>query len=147
TLKKGKGSEFDMVCALAAVYRAAGLPARTVIGFDVGQSKTDGRRFLGKRGSSELRAWVEFPLVNPRDNALVWVPVDIVRMRKSSSRAKPLEQRWPFFGDNDALDRVIPFAFQFHPPTTVVSYGSPAFWGWLVMPKPPERVLQAVRFS
>ena len=35
---------------LAAVYRAAGLPARTVIGLDVGDSKSDGKKFLGKKG-------------------------------------------------------------------------------------------------
>lgn len=146
TIRTGKGSEFDVVCALAAVYRAAGIPARTVIGFDVGQTKTDGRRFLGKHGSSELRSWVEFPLVSPKDGSLVWVPVDVIRMRKSGSRMKPVDQRWPYFGDHDELDRVIPFAFQFHPPTTVVSYGSPAFWGWLVTPKPPDMVAQSIRF-
>jgi len=76
----------------------------------------------------------------------VWVPVDVVRMRRSGSRAKPIDQKWPYFGEHDELDRVIPFAFQFHPPTTVVAHGSPAFWGWLVTPKPPDRVLQTVRF-
>lgn len=147
TILDGRGSDYDMVCVLAAVYRAAGLPARTVIGLDVGESKADGKKFLGKRGSSELRAWVEFALMDPKDSTLVWVPVDVVRMRKSGSRSRPFNQAWPFFGTNDELDRVIPFAFQFHPPTTVVSHGSPAFWGWLVTPKPPDQVIQTVRFS
>ncbi|MEX2219231.1 MAG: transglutaminase domain-containing protein [Phycisphaerales bacterium] len=145
TLLDGRGSEFDMACVLVAAYRAAGLPARTVIGYDVGEGKT-GNRFLGKSGSAELRAWVEFPLLD-KDSKIVWVPVDVVRMRKSGSRPKPIAQRWPFFGEHDELDRVIPFAFQFHPPTTVVAYGSPAFWGWLVTPKPPDRVMQTVRFG
>lgn len=147
TLRRGRGSEFDVVCVLAAVYRQAGLPARTVIGYDVGESRTEGREFLGRRGSASLRAWVEVALIDPRDSSLVWVPVDINRLRRASSRPPPLEQRWPYFGEHDELDRVIPFAFQFHPPTTVVAHGSPAFWGWLVTPRPPDAVIQSVRFN
>jgi hypothetical protein len=117
-----------------------------VIGYDLGNSKTTGKQFLGKRGSSDLRAWAEFALVDPKSGKEIWVPVDVVRMRKSGSRAKPIDQKWNYFGSHDELDRVVPFAFQFHPPTTVVAHGAPAFWGWLVTPQPPERVMQTLRF-
>jgi hypothetical protein len=146
TAVRGRGTEFDMVCLLAAVYREAGLPARTVIGFDVGARKRDGNAFLGKTGSGTLRAWVEFALID--NGELVWVPVDVVRMRKGSSQPpRELEREWRWFGTHTELEGIIPFAFQFHPPTTVVSHGSPAFWGWMVSPRPPERVLQSVRID
>lgn len=145
TARRGRGSEFDAVCLLAAVYRMSGLPARTVIGWDVGP-KAD-KKFLDKKGSEGLRAWVEFALADPQaPGGIVWVPVDMIRMRKSSSRMPPLNKPWRYFGEHDELERVIPFAFQFHPPTTVVAHGSPAFWGWMVTPKPPDKAEQAIRF-
>lgn len=147
TARRGQGTEFDMVCLLAAVYREAGLPARTVIGFDIGARRREGNAFLGRRGSGSLRAWVEFALVDPQGQ-LHWVPVDIVRMRRSSSRPpSSLESNWRWFGTHNELDGVIPFSFHFHPPTTVVSHGSPAFWGWMVTPKPPDRVVQTIRID
>lgn len=148
TAIRRRGSEFDMVCLLAAVYREAGLPARTVIGYDVGEEKDDSRRkFLEKKGSANLRAWVEFALYDESSSQVTWVPVDVVRMRKSSSRAPELERPWKYFGTHDELDGIIPFAFHFHPPTVgVLAYGSPGFWGWLVTPKPPDRAVQALRF-
>jgi len=150
TAKRGRGSEFDAVCLLAAVYRQAGIPCRTVIGWDVGEDKRDkNKKFLARNnGTKGLRGWVEFALPDVASpGGLAWVPVDIVRMRKDSSRAQPLDRPWKYFGTHDELDGVVPIAFQFHPPTTVVAHGSPALWGWLVTPKPPERVIQAVRFE
>lgn len=149
TAKRGRGSQFDAICVLAAVYRQAGIPCRTVIGWDVGEDKRD-KKFLSRgNGTRGLRGWVEFALPDPSSpGGLAWVPVDIVRMRKSSSRAMPLDKPWPYFGTNDELDGVIPIAFQFHPPTKgVVAHGSPALWGWMVTPKPPEQVTQAIRFD
>jgi hypothetical protein len=146
TASRGEGSEFDIVCLLAAVYREAGLPARTVIGYDVGARNRDTNAFLGKKGSGSLRAWVEFAIMD--GDQLVWVPVDVVRMRKSSSRPpRDLDRTWRWFGTHDELEGIVPFAFHFHPPTTVVSHGSPAFWGWMVSPKPPDRVQQTVRLT
>ncbi len=148
TARTGKGSEFDMVCLLVAMYRQAGLPARCVIGLDAGDGKDS--RFLGKKGgSSAIRAWAEFALIDPRqDDPVVWVPVDVVRIRKSSTRPPPLDRPWAYFGDNKELDGVIPFAFQFFPPSKgVVSYGSPAFYGWMVTPAPPKEVVQTLRFD
>lgn len=149
TAQRGRGSEFDMVCLLAAVYREAGLPARTVIGYDIGESKNDDRKkVLERKGSENLRAWVEFALVDQgANNRTYWIPVDVVRMRKTSSRVGDLDKPWKYFGSHDELDGIVPFAFHFHPPTTVRAYGTPGFWGWLVTPRPPERAVQTLRFT
>lgn len=148
TARRGRGSEFDAVCLLAAVYRRAGLPCRTVVGYDVGTANQENFLVKGGRGGKGLRGWVEFALPDAAaPGGLAWVPVDIVRMRKSSSRPGQLDKPWPYFGSHDELDGVIPLAFQFHPPTTVVAHGSPGLWGWMVTPKPPEHVIQAIRFS
>ncbi len=147
TLERGRGSQFDIATALVAVYREAGLPARVVIGVDT-QIADESDRFLERaRVREKLRAWVEFCLLDEAAGREIWVPVDIVRMRRSSSRMPPLEKEWKYFGTHDELDTVVPFSFTFFPPTTVRSYGSPAFWGWLVTPEPPERAEQAVRFQ
>ena len=124
-----------------------GLPARIVVGYDIGEEKDpDRKNFLERRNSASLRAWIEFALFEETTQQVTWVPVDVVRMRKSSSRAKPTDQTWDFFGTHDELNGIVPFSFHFHPQTTVRAYGSPGFWGWLVTPKPPERAVQALTF-
>jgi hypothetical protein len=147
TANTGRGSEHDMVVLLAAVYRAAGLPARTVIGFDV-SAKKDKDSFLdnGRGGPQKLRAWVEFCLYDESAQKELWVPVDIVRMRGSSNRVPSMNKPWKYFGTHDEMENVIPFAFQYHPPTTVVGHGAFGFWGWLTTPEIP-RVTQFLRFD
>lgn len=147
TAQSRRGSEFDTVGLLAAAYRIAGLPARTVIGWDVGEAKRDKSKFLAKQGSGQLRAWVEFALADPAvPGGISWVPVDVISLRKTSSRTPAIDRPWPGFGSSDELNGVLPFSFQYHPPTTVVAQGSPAFYGWLVTPKPPDKAVQALRF-
>jgi hypothetical protein len=105
--------------------------------------------FLKKTGSKGgPKAWVEWCLYDEAQNTVTWVPVDIVEMRKTQSRLpkdymdKPLK----YFGTHDRLDDVMPFSFHFHPPTTVVSYGSPGFWGWIVFPELPQNCNQSIDF-
>lgn len=144
TLVTGRGSEHDMTALLTVLFRKAGLPTRTVIGYDVG---IDDKKFLGKGSkNNQLKSWVEFYLFDEAKNTFNWIPVDMVKLRRSSSRPQKLERPWKFFGTNDELDRVVPFAFQFHPPTDVVCYGSPGFWGWFVTPQPPAAAEQALMF-
>lgn len=145
--RTGRGSQFDLVALLTAAYRRAGLPARMMIGFDVGEAEDD--RFLEKksRSDNDLRAWVEFALWDEASRTLTWVPVDIVRMRKSSSRMQNFNQTWRWFGTNDELDQVIPMSHHFHPPTTVRAYNAPAMWGWLMFPDAPYRAEQALGLS
>lgn len=147
TATRGRGTEFDMVCLLAAVYRRADIPARIVIGFE--GAAEDDKEFLGGRGRKELRAWVEFALFDEGSKTLSWIPVDVVAMRKQRSRLPSnfMERPLEYFGTSDDFERIIPFSFHFHPPTTVRAYGSPAFWGWFVLPEANAKALQAVRFE
>jgi len=147
TALQARGNEFDLICLLTAVYRQAGIPCRTVIGWDVGEQKRDDKvLFNRKDGKKGPRGWVEVALPDPKgQGGLTWIPVDVVKIRKFSSRMQPLDKPWKYFGSHEELDGVIPIAFQFHPPTTVVAHGSPAMWGWMVTPRPPDQVIQAVR--
>src|SRR5262249_42957937 len=63
TISTRSGTDHDITNLLVAVYRAAGLPARTVIGYDVTEKKGQDANFLQKRRSSaKLRPWAEFCL-------------------------------------------------------------------------------------
>lgn len=147
TAELGRGSEFDAVCLLAAVYRMAGLPARTVIGYESSDARQRDEVFA-RVGAQRFRAWVEFALPDETtESKIAWIPVDIVRMRNASSQPPSLDRTWPWFGTHNELDQVVPIAFQFHPPTDVVAHGSPAFYGWMVTPAPPMNVTQAIRFT
>lgn len=146
-----RGTEFDMVCVLTAAFREAGLPARVVVGYDAGAAKGKDGFLEKKRSDLQIRAWVEFALFDEERSALYWIPVDPVRIRKSTSRMRNdfLDQPLKYFGTHDELDDIIPFAFQFHPPTRVQAYGSPGFWGWGVYGEypPPGQAFQEVRIQ
>lgn len=144
----GRGTEVDLPCLLVAVYRGVGLPARVVIGYD---DEGEGEQVYLKSsgGASEIRVWVEFALYDEANKTFGWVPVDVTAIRKKQSRLPKnyLERPMEYFGTHDELDGVAPIAFHFHPPTTVRSYGAPAFWGWFVTPTPPGRAVQRVKFE
>lgn len=144
TAAKGQGTEFDAACLLVALYRRAGLPARLVVAVEA--EDPDSHKIFKQKDKNKLRAWTEFALYDEAAKTLTWIPVDTTRRRKFSSRVPDWSKPWKFFGTNDELDSMIPFAFQVHPPTTVRAYGSPGFWGWLVMPEPPGRAIQAIWF-
>ncbi len=128
----GEGSVFDLVCLYVAACRAAGLPTRLVVGIDV--EATNKTRF------PQFHAWAEFALLDPADNKLEWIPVDVVRQREFGSRPPPIQHRWEYFGNNRFLDTTVPVAFHFHPPDRavgargIIAYGSPALWGWISDP-------------
>ncbi len=151
TARDLRGSQHDVACLLAAVYRAAGLPARVVIGYDKEETTAGGgssrNNPLSRSGSgpSNLRSWVEFALVDPFDSKPFWIPVDIVRLRKQSSRPPAFDATWKFFGTHDELNAVLPIAFQYHPPTSVTAL-APGFWGWVSTPETAMGV-QSLRFS
>jgi hypothetical protein len=144
TLKEGRGNQIELATTLATMLRRAGLPTRLVLGHDTGGSDD---KFLGKGSkSATLTAWVEFCLYDAKANTVNWVPVDIAKLMKSSSRPMDVSRAWKYFGTNPDLDRVVPLAFHLHPPTDVVAYGSPGIWGWFVTPMPPTRAEQAISF-
>lgn len=145
TLTTGKGSEHDLVVLTVALMRKAGLPARTVIGYDAGD-ESDGWLDKGSK-SSKLRSWVEFCIFDEARNTINWIPVDILKLRRLSNRPMPIDKEWRYFGTNDDANRILPFSLHFHPPTDVVSYGVPGFWGWFVTPKAPELAEQSITMS
>lgn len=148
TIARGRGSQHDIACAVCAVYRAAGLPARTVIGWDVSQKRGNTKSpFEKSRGSGELRSWVEFCLYDEKTDREFWIPVDVASQRAKSSRPPRLEADWPYFGNNEDGDLLLPFAFQYHPPTTVIAYGSPCFWGWISTPTTQRAAEQFALFT
>lgn len=139
TATSEEGTLHDMTVLLAAVYRAVGIPARIVIGYD------ENERSRFKR----IRSWVEFALfdegdpADTRDDVLAWIPVDIGRLRERSNRAYPLDQPWKFFGTHDEMDDIVPLGLHFHPPTPVRAY-RPALYGWSLSPETPVRVNQYI---
>lgn len=138
-----EGSPYDLACLLTAAYRAAGLPARLVIGLDVAEARK-------RRELPILRAWVEFFLPHERpapqgadlppvtiDNG-EWIPVDITRQKEFSSRPPPLNQRWQHFGHNEESDFLAPIAFHWLPPENASGSHAPGLWSWRPTPGPPD---------
>lgn len=148
TLTKRKGSEHDITALAAWTFRKAGLPTRTVFGFDA-TSKLGDRSgiFSDPGGQKRVRSWVEFCLYDEDNNTINWIPVDIPAMRKAGSRPPSLDAPLRYFGTHDELRAVVPFAFHFHPPTDVIAYKVPGFWGWYVTPQAPANALQALSFQ
>ena len=128
----GRGNRLDAPCLLCALYRAAGLPARLVIGYDAERAQIDAFNSL-----PPLRCWVEFALLDDERDVTEWIPVDISAQRDFSSKAPPLDRTWEFFGRHRELDTLIPISHHWHPPTTVTNDGPPALWGWLPEPAIP----------
>jgi len=155
TASEMKGSPADMAALYCAALRAAGLPARLVVGYDLLASPEGreesiaylpahcGTRF--REGDSlalpRLSYWVEFALYDegagPEDGTLEWIPVDVAAQRGVSSRAHPLDQRWLFFGNHSCSEALLPISHHFFPPTTVVGMGAPLMWGWIATPETP----------
>ncbi len=145
TFSDRKGSPYDMVVALVALMREAGLPTRLVIGVDTGAGSGP---FSASQGKSTLRAWAEFALYDEASNAMCWVPIDILKLRATSNKPQKMTAKWRYFGDNDEFNQVAPVAFHFVPPADgVVTYGTPELWGWMVFPKAPEAAEASVVFS
>lgn len=148
-LKAGRGNEHEIPCILAAVYRAAGLPARLVIGYDLTKTRGSGAGFpRGAASGTDVRTWVEFCVIDrtKKEPTPVWVPVDVVRQQSAGSRAPALDQPWRFFGGIKDLETVLPMAFHFIPPTNVISHGYPLLWGWNTQPS-IKAADQSLRFD
>lgn len=159
-----RGSRFNLPVLLVACYRAAGIPARLVIGYDFDET----RSYADGPTGEHVRAWVEFALYDERvkdeKQRLTWVPVDIVRLQENAIWTHPFEQEEEYFGTSDEWDKLIPMAFHFTPYWVPgVSYGrylfeddetweyyrsrvqkdrraslfAPALWSWNVRPAPP----------
>lgn len=114
-------SPHDLVCICVATLRAAGIPARPVIG--VQESKW-GRNSENSE-AAEIVSWAEFYLPGAG-----WVPFDPMAMRGKALVNRRVEDPWPEFGSLDHLNRRIPLAYHFVPPGASVAPDIPALWGW-----------------
>lgn len=172
-LKMKRGSKYNMSALLVACYRAAGIPARLVIGYDFSEKQAQAET-IGDR----LHCWVEFALYdeNEPDEArrLTWVPVDVEKLRLAGAATQPFERPIKYFGQSDEWDELIPLAFHFTPYWAPgVSYGrynfeadetrryygdryglernqaafAPALWSWNVLPGAPRWAGQWLDFT
>jgi hypothetical protein len=144
--RERRGSPHDYVALLAAVYRAAGIPCRLVIGYDVARSlgRQSGLVSLPDNcGNPEneptpsypiFHPWIEIYLYDEANDVAQWIPVDILKQRSVASRAPDVDRPWRYFGNNECTDNVIPVSHHFIPPTTVVSRGAPGLFGYVVAP-------------
>ncbi|MCE2966953.1 MAG: transglutaminase-like domain-containing protein [Phycisphaerales bacterium] len=149
--KNNRGTEPDVVSYFVGTLRAAGIPARTVIGVDASDSVSGGLNPAFSGSSKErLYTWAEFCLVCPDTGRDVWIPVDIIRQRKSGSRPPALDREWKYFGSHEDLEYLLPLAFQFAPPTSASPAGQkplpPAVWTWSSAPATAEADM-SIRFD
>jgi len=111
---KKLGTPHDLVCVCIAMLRAAGIPARPIIG-----------TLEDQKGIADFVSWGEFYLPEAG-----WVPFDPMAMRGKGVRTMDVRKAWPEFGNMKDLNKRIPLSYYFIPPATVESPQYPAVWGW-----------------
>lgn len=126
------GSPHDLLCVCIAMLRAAGIPARAVVGIEEPAVEIKDIRDR-RRPKTRFVSWGEFYL-----NGIGWVPFDPVAMSGKGIRNRNVRQPWPEFGTMEDLNRRIPLSFHFIPPATTQSPQAPAVWGWDPRPAPPS---------
>ncbi len=125
-----RGTEHDLVCVCVAVLRAAGIPARPVIGVEE-----------DKRGRNTFVSWAEFYLPEAG-----WVPFDPEVMRGKGLH-RHVREPWPEFGTLDDLNERVPLAYHFIPPRAVQSPMNAALWGWDPRPNGAPDAEQFIRVT
>ena len=128
---EGRGSPHDLVCVCVAMLRAAGIPARPVIGV----REND-------RNRKVFASWAEFYL-----EGAGWIPFDPRKMRGSGAQHRDVQQPWPHFGSLDDLNEWIPLSYHFMPPRAVESPMYPAIWGWDPRPEGAPRAEQRIQIG
>ncbi len=132
TVERGLGGPHDLVCVCVATLRAAGIPARPVVGFDYSDVR---KRF-------EFRSWAEFFLPD-----CGWIPFDPMMIRDHGYKHRKVQEAWTGFGHIDDLNRRVALAYHFIPPTTVETPINPAVWGWDPRPGGDPSSEQHITFS
>ena len=138
------GTPADMVCLAVASLRAAGIPARPVIG--VGSTFSSG---VGREVNGWL-LWCEFHLPGAG-----WVTFDPNQMRGKGLELKGLREAWPWFGYTKELRERTAISYRLQIPGSpdpvacaaianpvqtpnrtgsndIPRYLSLCFWGWMV---------------
>ena len=101
TVKEEKGSAADMVCVCVATLRAAGIPARPIVGI------TNADTVGTKRIDPQYIVWGEYRLPGAG-----WVPFFPERMRGTVTGLSR-EEQWQGLGTLQWLNRRVPIAFNF----------------------------------
>ena len=99
----------------AKMLRAAGLPARPVIGIGPGAA----------RRLDEFGVWAEVYLPE-----CGWTPFDPDKLRQQSIRTLDATQPWEHFGTMRQLQRRIPLSWSFAPENGSTAFDSWSVWGW-----------------
>lgn len=127
---EGRGGPHDLLCVCIATLRAAGIPARPVIGVEE-----------KKKSKATFVSWGEFYLPQ-----VGWVPFDPFEMRGKGVRHMDVRQPWPEFGTMKNLNERIPLAYHFIPAQSVETPGYPAVWGWDPRPGGDPSSVQQIDF-
>lgn len=135
-----------------ALLRAADIPARVIVGIvpsEAELSRIPGRDTKENRDllSPVFRFWAEFYLWDEQAQRGQWIPVDIIRQRDESSRSRPLDQTWRYFGNHDELDEIVPLTSVYTPSNAMQLHWVPPIWGWRAVPDPPFRLDPVIRFE
>ncbi|MDG2055630.1 MAG: transglutaminase-like domain-containing protein [Phycisphaerales bacterium] len=120
TEHQGLGTAPDLVCLCIATLRAAGIPARPVIGVEKKTGIKDRVVFI---------VWGEFYL-----NGCGWIPFDPELMRRSGVVSHSIQSKWKGLGSIKELNTRIPLGYYFQPPGRATIPFAPAVWGWLPSP-------------
>jgi hypothetical protein len=119
-LSTGDGTPADLVCLAVAALRAAGIPARPVLG--VTRYDDPKRKMLLSKGNGPW-VWGEFWLPEAG-----WIPFDPVVMRRQSLRTLDVRAPWKGFASPAGMKELVPMAWTFMPTPPFVVNGWPAMW-------------------
>lgn len=121
SMQAARGTVPDLVAACVAVLRAAGIPARPVIGVDEASDGTS------RAVRTTYRVWAEFFLPGSG-----WVPFDPDQMRGTHAMSAAPERSWTGLGRMKDLNTRVPLAYSFRPMRgESLSLDAPGGWGLL----------------
>jgi hypothetical protein len=107
-----RGTDIDLICLHVACLRAAGIPARPVVGLHARDEK--------------LMVWSEFYAYDAEEQAGYWLPVDLMKLRAASSRVPPIDRPWRFFGNVKDYHEYVPLTYEL----VVIEGGVPSLCHW-----------------
>lgn len=135
-----------------ALLRAAGIPARVLIGIELRPEELSTVPDADLRRSPQqdlivndvrftnrvarVRFWTEFFLYDEAADRGEWIPVDLFRQRLESSRAPDIDRPWRYFGNHDELDEIVPVTSAYTPADATMPDWIPSLWGWRTEPAP-----------